>query len=92
MLKKLTNEDVNRILSITHDEKEIMKFTEFVLPRITEMVKINGEAAAAELGLGFDITNPEVIKWIKKHTGESRLLLPNWVWVLILLIQKLLSG
>jgi len=21
--------------------------------------------------LGFDITNPEVIKWIKKHTGES---------------------
>jgi len=68
---KSITKDVDDVLRITHDEKEIMKFTEFALPRITEMVKINGEAAAAELGLGFDITNPEVIKWIKKHTGES---------------------
>jgi len=68
---KAITKDVDDVLRITHDEREIMKFTEFALPRITEMVKINGEAAAAELGLGFDITNPEVIKWIKKHTGES---------------------
>jgi len=60
---------IDEVLSITHDEREIMKFAEFTLPRITQMVKINGEAAAAELGLGFDVTNPKVVKWIKQRGG-----------------------
>ena len=67
--KKISETDVQNVLRITHDEKEIMKFTEFVLPRITEMVKINGKAAAAELGVAFDVTNPKVIKWIKERAG-----------------------
>ena len=66
---KAITKDIDDVLRITHDEREIMKFTETVLPRITQMVKINGEAAAAELGLGFDVTNPEVVKWIKKRGG-----------------------
>jgi len=68
---KSITKDVDDVLSITHDEKEIMKFTEFALPRITEMVKINGQAAMAELGveIAFDITNPKVIKWIKDRCG-----------------------
>ena len=66
---KSITKDIDDVLRITHDEREIMKFTEFSLPRITEMVKINGEAAAAELGLGFDVTNPKVIKWIKERAG-----------------------
>ena len=69
--KKVEIKSIDDVLRITHDEREIAKFAEFTLPRITQMVKINGEAAAAELGLGFDVTNPEVVKWIKKHTGES---------------------
>lgn len=68
-ITKITNDDVDRVLSVTHDEREITKFTEVVLPRITEMVKVNGTAAAAEIGIAFDITNPEVIKWIKKRCG-----------------------
>jgi len=68
---KAITKDVDDVLRITHDEREIMKFTEFALPRITEMVKINGEAAMAELGveIAFDITNPKVIKWIKDRCG-----------------------
>ena len=69
--KSIETKDIDDVLRVTHDEREIMKFAEVVLPRITQMVKKNGEAAAAELGLGFDVTNPEVMKWIKKHTGES---------------------
>ena len=63
--------DIEDVLRITHDEREIMKFTEFTLPRITQMVKINGEAAMAELGIdiAFDVTNPEVVKWIKQRGG-----------------------
>jgi len=68
---KAITKDVDDVLRITHDEREIMKFTEFALPRITEMVKINGQAAMAELGveIAFDITNPKVIKWIKDRCG-----------------------
>ena len=71
--KKSVIKDVDDVLRITHDEKEIMKWVEMTLPRITEMVKINGSAAFAELGVegAFDVTNPNVIKWIKAHTGES---------------------
>ena len=68
-IPSIITRDIDDVLRITHDEKEIMKFTEFVLPRITEMVKINGKAAAAELGVAFDVTNPEVIKWIKERAG-----------------------
>ena len=69
--KSIETKDVDDVLRITHDEREIMKFAEFTLPRITEVVKINGEAAAAELGVAFDVTNPAVVKWIKKRAGES---------------------
>ena len=67
--KSMVKKNIDDVLSITHDEREIAKFAEFVLPRITEMVKINGEAAAAELGVAFDVTNPKVIKWIKERAG-----------------------
>jgi len=66
---KSITKDIDDVLRITHDEREIMKFIEFALPRITEMVKINGEAAAAEIGVSFDVTNPKVIKWIKDRCG-----------------------
>ena len=66
---KAITKDVDDVLRITHNEREIMKFTEFALPRITEMVKINGKAAAAELGVAFDVTDPKVIKWIKERAG-----------------------
>ncbi len=71
--KKISEADVQNVLRITHDEREIMKFTEFTLPRISQMVKINGEAAMAELGveIAFDVGNPAVVRWIKSHTGES---------------------
>jgi len=70
--KSIIEKDVDDVLRITHDEREIMKFTEFTLPRITETVKINGTAAMAELGVevNFDVTNPKVIKWIKKRCGN----------------------
>jgi SPP1 gp7 family putative phage head morphogenesis protein len=70
--KSIETKGVDDVLRITHDEREIAKFAEFTLPRITEMVKINGSAAYAELGVSgsFDVSNPEVIKWIKKRAGE----------------------
>jgi HK97 family phage portal protein len=67
--EKVNIKSIDDVLKVTHDEREIAKFTEFTLPRITQMVKINGEAAAAELGLGFDVTNPKVVKWIKERAG-----------------------
>jgi len=67
--KSVVKKDIDDVLRITHDEREIMKFTEVVLPRITQIVKINGEAAAAELGIAFDVTNPKVVKWIKERGG-----------------------
>lgn len=64
--------DIDDVLRITHNEREISKFIGFVLPRITEIVNINGDGALAEIGIdiAFDVTNPEVVKWIKKRTGE----------------------
>jgi HK97 family phage portal protein len=63
---------VDDVLRITHDEREIAKFAEFTLPRITEMVKITGTSSYAELGVAgsFDVSNPKVIKWIKAHVGD----------------------
>lgn len=66
---KAITKDIDDVLRITHDEREIAKFAESTLPRITQMVKINGEAAAAELGIAFDVTNPKVVKWIKERAG-----------------------
>lgn len=70
--KSIEIKGVDDVLRITHDEREIAKFAEFTLPRITEMVKINGTAAYAELGVSgsFDVSNPKVIKWIKEHVGD----------------------
>lgn len=71
-IPSIITRDIDDILRITHDEREIAKFAEFTLPRITEMVKINGSAAYAELGVSgsFDVSNPKVIKWIKTHVGD----------------------
>ena len=70
--KKSITKDVDDVLRITHSEREIEKFAEFTLPRITEMVKINGSKAYAELGVSgsFDVSNPKVIKWIKERAGK----------------------
>jgi len=70
--KSIETKGVDDVLRITHDEREISKFAEFTLPRITEMVKINGTNAYAELGVSgsFDVSNPKVIKWIKAHVGD----------------------
>lgn len=71
--KSIIEKDVvDDVLRITHDEKELAKFAKFTIPRITEVVKISGTSAYAELGVegSFDVTNPKVIKWIKKRSGE----------------------
>jgi SPP1 gp7 family putative phage head morphogenesis protein len=68
---KTVTKDIDEVLRVTHSEREIAKFIEFVLPRITETVNINGIDALAEIGVGisFDVTNPETAKWIKKKCG-----------------------
>jgi len=70
---KAISKDVDDVLRVTHDEREIMKFLEFVLPRVTETIQLNGTSAMAELGVevNFDVTNPNVVKWIKKRCGDS---------------------
>ncbi|GAG23144.1 unnamed protein product, partial [marine sediment metagenome] len=70
--KSIETKGVDDVLRITHDEREISKFAEFTLPRITEMVKITGTSSYAELGVSgsFDVSNPKVIKWIKAHVGD----------------------
>ena len=69
--KSINIKNIDDVLRVTHDEKELTKLVNIAIPRITEMVKINGAAAYAELGISgaFDVTNPEVIKWIKKRVG-----------------------
>lgn len=69
---KAIKKDIDDVLRITHDEREIAKFTEFSLPRIAEIVKINGTAAYAELGVegSFDVSNPKVVEWIRKRCGD----------------------
>lgn len=71
ILNKITKKNIDDVLRVTHNEREISKFVEFVLPRITEIVKLNGDDALAEIdiGISFDVTNPEVVKWIKKRSG-----------------------
>ena len=68
---KSITKDVSDALNIPKSKKELEALAELSIPRITEIVKINGEAAYAELGVGgaFDVSNPEVIKFIKKRAG-----------------------
>jgi SPP1 gp7 family putative phage head morphogenesis protein len=63
--------DIDDVLRVTHNEREISKFADFALPRITETVRLNGTESFAELGIegSFDVSNPEVVKWIKKRCG-----------------------
>jgi len=71
--KSIVEKDVDDVLRITHDEREIAKFIEFVLPRITETLRLNGTESFIELGVegSFDVTNPKVVAWIKKRCGNS---------------------
>jgi len=68
---KSISKDVTDALKIPKSKKELEALAELSIPRITEIVKINGTAAYAELGVGgaFDVSNPEVIKFIKKRAG-----------------------
>ena len=68
---KSISKDVTDALKIPKSKKELEALAELSIPRITEIVKINGTAAYAELGVGgaFDVLNPEVIKFIKKRAG-----------------------
>jgi len=68
---KSITKDVSDSLKIPKNREELERLAELAIPRITEIVKINGEAAYAELGVtgSFDILNPEVIKFIKKRAG-----------------------
>ena len=68
---KSITKDVSDALNVPKSKKELEALIEVALPRITEIVKINGTAAFAELGIegSFDVTNPEVIKFIKKRAG-----------------------
>ena len=68
---KSISKDVDDVLRITHSERELTKLANLAIPKITEIVKINGSAAYAELGVtgAFDVLNPEVIKFIKKRAG-----------------------
>ena len=70
--KSIVSKDIDDVLQITHSERQLEKLIKVALPRITEMVKINGTAAYAELGVAgsFDVTNPKVIEWIKERVGE----------------------
>ena len=72
MLNNIIKKNIDDVLSITHDERTIKEFAEFSIPRITEMLKIAGIDAYAELGVSgsFDVLNPKVIKWIKARGGE----------------------
>ena len=69
---KAIKKDIDDVLRITHNEREISKFVEFVLPRITEIVSVNGNGALTEIGIdiAFDVTSPLVRKWIKKRCGD----------------------
>ena len=68
---KSITKDVSDALNVPKSKNELEALIEVALPRITEIVKINGTAAFAELGIegSFDVTNPEVIKFIKKRAG-----------------------
>ena len=68
---KSITKDVSGALNVPKSKKELEALAELSIPRITEIVKINGAAAYAELGIegSFDVTNPEVIKFIKKRAG-----------------------
>ena len=71
--KAIIKKDVDDVLRITHNERELAKFVEFVLPRITETLRLNGTESFIELGVegSFDVTNPKVVAWLKKRCGNS---------------------
>lgn len=69
--KNMEIKDVDDVLKVPKKKEQIKKFIETVLPRITEMVSLNGTNAFAQLGVegSFNVTNPKVIKWIKDRAG-----------------------
>lgn len=69
---KISDSDVDRVLRITHSERELSRFADVALPNITEAVKVNGTDAFIELGVGgsFDVTNPLVLEWVKENTAR----------------------
>ena len=71
--KKSISKTLDDVLITITDKKQREELVKLILSKVHETVKINGTAAFAELGIegSFDVNNPEVIKWIKAHTGES---------------------
>jgi HK97 family phage portal protein len=70
--KSIEIKDVDDVLKVPRSKEETKKFIKEILPRITEMVSLNGTSAYTELGVegSFRVDNPKVIKWIKDKIGK----------------------
>ena len=69
--KDIQQKDIKDALKIPKSKEQIEKYAKIAIPRITEMVMMNGNNVYAELGVSgsFDVSNPKVVSWIKKKVG-----------------------
>ena len=72
-LVKDIKDDAKRAAAIPASKAEIAKLTEYTMPKITYIVEAAGNVALAELGISvaFDVLNPRVVDWLKKHAAEA---------------------
>ena len=70
---KSITKDPQNVINLPKTKKELERWAKMLVPFITEVVKINGDDAMSDLGIGtgFDITNPRVARWIKEHGAEA---------------------
>jgi len=70
--RKGLEKDAKKAIGVPLSKAEIKKFAEYTLPKITYAIMLAGNKTLTdlEIGIAFDVLNPEVIKWIKKEGAE----------------------
>lgn len=65
-------EDAKKAAKVPLSKAEAKKFAKQTLPKITAAVMLSGDKTLTELevGIAFDVLNPEVVSWIKKEGAE----------------------
>jgi len=69
---KAVNKDVKKVENIPKSKEELKKLVGLSIPKVTEVVVLEGKKVLVELGVGisFDVLNPKVIEFIKTRTGD----------------------
>jgi len=70
---KSITKDPQNVINMPKSKKELERWAKMLIPFITEVCRINGDTAMSDLGItvGFDVTNPRVVNFIREHGAEA---------------------